>query len=148
MNDNPKPKVARLDDIERRGTDIPVRERLGIHAFGINAYTPSANGTVIGGHDEAGSGQEELSVVLDGNATFEVDGETIDAPAGTFVSVLPESRRKATGTATILAIGATPGEAYQAFDWGDAWTFHSESMHAYGEERYADAVDAVRAGLE
>ena len=148
MNENPKPKVARLDDIERRGTDIPVRERLGIHAFGINAYTPSANGTVIGQHDEVGSGQEELYIVLDGNATFEVDGETIDAPAGTFVSVPPEASRKATGTGTILAVGATPGEAYQAFDWGDAWTFHSESMHAYGEERYADALDAVRAGLE
>ena len=29
MNDNPKWKVARLDDIERRGRDIPVREHLG-----------------------------------------------------------------------------------------------------------------------
>ena len=38
MNDNMKWKVARLDDIERRGRDIPVREHLGIHAFGINAH--------------------------------------------------------------------------------------------------------------
>jgi len=36
-------------------------------------------------------------VVLDGTATFHIDGETFDAPAGTFVSVPPESRRKATG---------------------------------------------------
>jgi hypothetical protein len=148
MNDNPKPQVARLDDIERRGMDIPVREHLGIHAFGINAYTPGENGTLIGEHDEAGSGQEELYIVLDGNATFEIDGETIDAPPGTFVSVPPESRRKATGDGTVLAVGATPGEAYQAFDWGDAWTFHSESMRAYGADRYGDALDAVRAGLQ
>jgi mannose-6-phosphate isomerase-like protein (cupin superfamily) len=47
---------------------------------------------------EPGSGQEELYVVLDGNATFEVDGETVEAPTGTFVFVRPESRRKATGT--------------------------------------------------
>src|SRR6266699_223958 len=93
MSDNPKWQVARLDDIERRGRDIPVREHLGIHAFGINAYTPSENGTLIGEHDEAGPGQEELYIVLDGNATFEVDGETVDAPAGTFVFVRPEARR-------------------------------------------------------
>jgi hypothetical protein len=148
MNDGPKMRVARLDDIERRGRDIPVREHFGIRAFGINAYTPSEDGTMIGEHDESGSGQEELYVVLDGNATFEVDGETVDAPAGTFVFVRPESRRKATGDGTVLALGATPGEAYQAFDWGEAWAFHSESMAAYGEKRDGDALEAVRAGLE
>ena len=125
MNDNPKWQVARLDDIERRGRDIPVREHLGIHAFGINAYTPGEDGTLISEHDESGSGQEELYIVLDGKATFEVDGETVDAPAGTLVFVRPESRRKATGDGTVLALGATPGEAYQAIDWGEAWPFHS-----------------------
>ena len=148
MNDSPKWKVARLDEIERRGRDIPVREHLGLHAFGVNAYTPSEDGVLIGEHDEAGSGQEELYLVLDGNATFEVDGETFDAPAGTYVSVPPESRRKATGDGTVLAFGATPGEAYQGIDWGEAWAFHRDSMTAYSEGRYADAVEAVRAGLE
>ena len=32
MNDSPKWQVARLDDIERRGRTIPVREHLGIHS--------------------------------------------------------------------------------------------------------------------
>ena len=148
MNDNPKCEVARLEDMERRGRDIPVREHLGIQAFGINAYTPGEHDTLIGEHDEAGSGQEELYIVLDGKATFEVDGETFDAPAGTFVFVRPESQRKATGDGTVLAVGATPGEAYQGVDWGAAWPFHRESMTAYGEQRYADAQDAVRAALE
>jgi hypothetical protein len=148
MSDTQRFEVARLDDIARRGRDIPVREHLGIRAFGINAYTPGEDGTLIGEHDEAGSGQEELYIVLDGNATFEVDGDTVDAPAGTFVLVRPESRRKATGDGTVLAVGGTPDEAYQALDWGEAWTFHSDSMRAYGEQRYADALEAVRAGLE
>ena len=148
MSDNGGWQVARLDEIERRGRDIPVREHLGIHAFGVNAYTPSEDGVLIGEHDEAGSGQEELYLVLDGNATFEVDGETFDAPAGTYVSVPPESRRKATGDGTVLAFGATPGEAYQGIDWGEAWAFHRDSMTAYSEGRYADAVEAVRRGLE
>jgi hypothetical protein len=148
MNDKAKPQAARLDEIEPRGRDIPVREHFGIHAFGINAYRPSEDGTLIGEHDESGSGQEELYLVLDGKATFEVDGETIEAPAGTFVAVAPASRRKATGDGTILALGGTPGEPYRAIDWGEAWPFHQESMNAYSEQRYADALDAVRRGLE
>jgi len=148
MNDSPKLQVARLDDIERRGRSIPVREHLGIHAFGVNAYTPNEEGTLINEHDESGSGQEELYIVLDGKATFEIDGETVDAPAGTLVFVPPNSQRKATGEGTVLALGATPGEAYQAIDWGEAWPLHSESMTAYREQRYADALDAVRRGLE
>jgi hypothetical protein len=81
------------------------------------------------------------------SATFEIDGETFEAPAGTYVSVQPEARRKATGDATVLALGGTVGEAYQGMDWGDAWSDQSESMQAYGEQRYADAA-AVRRGLE
>jgi len=148
MNDRPNWQVAHLDEIERRGRDIPVREHLGIHAFGINAYTPGEDGTLISEHDEAGSGQEELYIVLDGKATFEVDGEVVDAPPGTLVFVGPESRRKATGDGTVLALGGTPGEAYQAIDWGEAWPFHRESMSAYGDQRYGDALEAVRSGLE
>src|SRR3712207_7817099 len=116
--------------MERRGGDIPVREQLGIRAFGINAYTAGDDGTLINEHDEAGSGQEELYIVLDGNATFEVDGEAFDAPPGTLVYVPPGSRRKATGDGTVLAVGATPGQAYEGIDWGEAWPLHNESMKA------------------
>ncbi len=148
MNDEQNWKVARLDEIERRDRDIPVREHLGIHSFGINGFVRGVDGTLINEHDEAGSGQEELYFVVDGTATFEVDGETIEAPQGTLLYVGPEARRKATGDATILAMGGTPGEVYQAIDWGEAWQFHRESLTAYGEQRYGDAVEAVRAGLE
>src|ERR687893_273188 len=110
MDDKPNWQVAQLAELERRGRDVPVREHLGIHAFGVNAYTPSEDGTLIGEHDEAGSGQEELYIVLDGDATFEIDGETFSATAGSFVFVKPDARRKATGQGTVLAIGAAPGE--------------------------------------
>jgi hypothetical protein len=148
MNDRPSWKVARLDDMERRGRDIPVREQLGIHAFGINAFTPNEDGTLVSEHDEAGSGQEELYIVLDGNVTFQVEGEAVDAPPGTLVYVAPESRRRATGDGTVLVVGAAPGEAYSGIDWGDAWPYHNKSMTAYSEQRYADALDAVRGALE
>lgn len=148
MSENPNWRVAHLDDMERRGRDIPVRERMGMHAFGINAFTPSEDGTLVSEHDEAGTGQEELYIVLDGTATFELDGQTVDAGPGTFVFVGPESRRKATGDATVVVVGATPGEAYQGVDWGEAWPYHTESMAAYREQRYADARDAVGRALE
>jgi hypothetical protein len=125
-----------------------VREHLGIHAYGINAYTRGEDGTLINDHNESGSGQEELYIVLDGNATFELDGETVDAPAGTLVFAPPGTQRKATGDGTVLAVGATPGQAYQAFDWGEAWRFNNEAMTAYREQRYGDALEAIRQGLE
>ena len=148
MNDNLTWQVAHLDDIERLGRDIPVREHLGIHAFGVNAFVPGEDGTLIGEHDEAGSGQEELYIVLDGRVSFEIDGEAVDARPGTLVFVGPESRRRASGDGTLLAVGGTPGEAYQGIDWGEAWPLHRDSMTAYSEERYADALEAVSGALE
>ena len=148
MNDTPSWRAAHVDDMERRGRDIPVRENLGIHAFGVNAFTPREDGTLVNEHDEAGSGQEELYVVLDGEVTFEIDGEAVTARPGTLVFVGPESRRKATGDGTVLVVGATHGEAYSGVDWGEAWPYHNESMTAYSEGRYADALEAVRGALE
>jgi mannose-6-phosphate isomerase-like protein (cupin superfamily) len=146
MNDNWR--VAHLGDIERRGSDIPMREHLGIHAFGINAFATGEDGTLVNDHDESETGQEELYIVLDGKVTFEVDGEAVEAQPGTLLSVGPEVRRKASGEGTVIVVGATPGEAYEGVEWGDAWPFHSESMTAYREERYADALEAVRGALE
>ncbi|HVU79192.1 MAG TPA: hypothetical protein VHC67_16565, partial [Gaiellaceae bacterium] len=147
MGDEQRWRVTRLDEIERRDRDIPVREHLGLRAFGVNAFTPGKDGTLIGEHDEAGTGQEELYIVVEGHATFEIDGETVDAPAGTYVFVQPEARRKATGDGIVLALGAAPGRAYEPLDWGDAWRFHRDSMTAYADKRYADALEAVRGGL-
>jgi hypothetical protein len=148
MNNKSNWRVAHLGDIERRGSDIPMREHLGIHAFGINAFATGGDGTLVNDHDESETGQEELYIVLDGKVTFEVDGEAVEAQPGTLLSVGPEVRRKASGEGTVIVVGATPGEAYEGVEWGDAWPFHSESMTAYREERYADALEAVRGALE
>jgi hypothetical protein len=148
MTDKKSWHVTRLDDVERRGRMIPAREHLGIHAFGFNAFVADDDGLLINEHDEAGSRQEELYVVLDGHATFEIDGETVEAPAGTLVAVAPEARRKATGEGTVLAFGGAVGEVYQSVDWGEAWPMHNDSIAAYGEQRYDDALATVREALE
>jgi tetratricopeptide (TPR) repeat protein len=116
---------ARLEEIERdpmRPEWIPIRRRFGIAAFGVNAWSAAGSGDdVIPEHDESSIGHEELYVVVDGHATFTVDGEEIDAPAGTIVFVRdPAVRRGARakdGGATILTVGAKPGEAFRISPW-------------------------------
>ena len=85
---------VRLDEIEPisvvGGTLLwrPVRRTLDVGAFGINAYTaPNAGDDVVEEHTEETLGHEEVYVVLSGRATFTLDGETLDAPAGTAVFV-------------------------------------------------------------
>jgi tetratricopeptide (TPR) repeat protein len=119
--------IARLDEIEEiddgRIPMRPVRHHLGIETFGITAATAPADGSpLINEHDETehDSG-EELYVVTVGHAEFEIDGQTYEAPAGTFVRVMPGTKRSAVareaGT-TVLAIGAGPeGVAYEVSNW-------------------------------
>ena len=95
----------------------PVRRQFDIRAFGTNAYTSEGVGKhIIEEHDELGAGaggHEELYVVVRGRATFTVDGERIDAPAGTLVFIRdPALKRVAIaeeeGT-VVLAVGGEPG---------------------------------------
>ena len=98
-----------------------VRMHFGIRSFGVNAYTGSEGGEIVGEHDEADTQHEELFYVSRGCATFTVDGSTVEAPAGTFVYVPdPASTRSAvaheTGT-TVLCLGGAPGEAFEVSSW-------------------------------
>jgi len=113
-----------IDEIESgRCPFRPVRHHFGITGFGANVWTARADGDrLINEHteDEPESG-EELYFVVSGNATFELDGEAHDAPAGTFVHVRPGIRRTAfareAGT-TVLAVGGAPaGQPYAPSGW-------------------------------
>ena len=115
--------VVRLGEAPRIGDDVtwtPVRHLLGVTAFGVNAWHGDAAGdVVIEEHDEEGL-HEEVYAVVSGRARFVVDGTEHDAPAGTIIAVAPSRTRVAhaaeAGT-TVLAIGATPGEAFTPSDW-------------------------------
>src|SRR3954447_18030239 len=109
--------LAEIDEIDAgREPFRPSRHILGITAFGVTAGTGRAAGDrIINEHDEAGEA-EELYVVQSGRATFELDGERVDVRAGTFVFARPGVKRTAYAEepeTTILAIGGTPGEAYE-----------------------------------
>ena len=115
----PKLHISELDRIDVAGTIMrPIRRPLGVSAFGVNGYTGAKAGDlVIEPHDELNPGggrHEELYVVLTGHAVFELDGDELDAPAGTLVFVQPEQHRSAKARAddtTVLVIGGKPGAA-------------------------------------
>ena len=115
-------QIEEIDD--GRCAFRPVRHHLGISAFGVNSWTAKAAGDrLVNEHDEGeggGDSQEELYVVTAGRATFELDGDRVDAPAGTLVFCEPGVKRTAfaeeAGT-TILAFGAVKGAAYVVFGW-------------------------------
>lgn len=119
--------ISQLDEIDEiddgRCPFRAVRHHFGIMSFGVNAMIARADGDrLINEHDEnePDSG-EELYVVMAGHATFEIDGQTQDAPTGTFVRVSPGTKRTAfardAGT-TVLAIGAGPaGKPYEPGGW-------------------------------
>src|SRR4029453_11063232 len=105
----------------------PVRHHLGITAFGTNAWTAANEGDRLMPEHAEDEGSEELYVVLRGGARFEIDDETVPAPAGTLVFVPPLVHRTAfaeeAGT-TVLAIGSRVGKPYEAGGWGGWATFH------------------------
>jgi tetratricopeptide (TPR) repeat protein len=139
--------VAHLEEIgeisDGRCPWRPVRHHLGITSFGINAWTGhEAGDRIINEHDEEGE-DEELYFVQGGRARFELDGEPVDAPAGTFVFARPSVKRTAfaeePGT-TILAVGATPGRVYEPLGW-ELWAPFGRLCR---EGRYAEAADQAR----
>jgi tetratricopeptide (TPR) repeat protein len=138
---------ARLDDIDEttdgRQPWRPLRQHFGITSFGVNAWTAAAAGDrIINEHDEEGDA-EELYLVHRGRATFELDGERVDAPAGTLVFAQPGVKRTAFAEepdTTILAVGGTPGKAYEP----DGWELWAPVAPLYQEGRYAEAADRAR----
>jgi hypothetical protein len=142
--------IAHLDEIEEfpdAGSHYrPIRHHLGISAFGVTAWTAHAAGDiVINEHDEGDpTADQELFLVLRGHAVFELDGDQVDAPAGTLVFAPPRTRRSASareaGTTVILVEG-TPGKGYDARGW-ELW---APLAPRYQAGEYAEVADRLRA---
>lgn len=144
--------ISRLDEIARRDSWIPLRDHFGILGFGVNAYrSDEVGGVVISEHTESMAKHEELYVVVEGHATFTVDGDEVDAPTGTLVFVQePATRRgavaKVAGT-TVLVAGARSGHAFEVAPWEDAWRENQDAMKLYREERYDEAAAVLRTAI-
>lgn len=89
---------------------------LGVTAWGMNVLEIEAGCAGHPEHDHKKDGQEEVYVVLKGSGTMDVGGEHLEMREGTLVRVGPSTRRKilpGPQGITVLAIGATPGQAYK-----------------------------------
>jgi hypothetical protein len=110
------PKVAA---VESGAEWFALQHAFGLTAFGANAFVATSSGEVlIDEHDEAGSGQEELYVVVRGAAEFVLDGASVRAPAMFVVAIRdPLVRRRAValeaGT-VLLALGGLPDEEFHS----------------------------------
>jgi hypothetical protein len=146
-------KILRVDEIEGipvLGTLVwkPVRRSLGVTAFGINAYTAAhAGDEVVEDHTEEQLGHEEIYFVHTGHAIFTVDGEEIDAPAGTMVYLDDPLRRrhavaKQAGT-TVIAIGGVPGKHEPS-----PWEFFFPALPAMREGDYDSARRILEEALQ
>ena len=125
--------VALLSEVDPDNPDINdgdfhlVRRHFDVRAFGVNAITGNAGDELVEPHHEADDevnrtdGHEELFAVMTGHAASTVDGNDVDAPAGTIVFVrdptlIRSARAIADGTA-ILAVGGPAGAAYHVSRW-------------------------------
>jgi hypothetical protein len=146
-------KTLRIDDVEGVpvfGTLVwkPIRKTLGVTAFGINAYTAAnAGDEVVEEHTEEPLGHEEIYAVIRGRATFTVDGEEVDAPAGTLVYLDdPMQERQAIAAepgTTVLAIGGVPGTHEIS-----TWEYFFPALPAIEAGDYDRARTILEAGLQ
>jgi hypothetical protein len=133
-------RTASIGELERPDGWSPLRRALDVQAFGVNAWTAHAPGEqVIVEHTEVPAGHEELYVVVAGRATFTVDGDKVDAPAGTAVFVPGgEPVRGAVAAeadTVVLTVGATRGEAFRP----RSWETHRDVLPAFDSGDYEDA---------
>ncbi len=95
----------------KHGVFKPLREALGVSAFGINELElpPTKEGPE---HDHVEDGQEEVYAIIRGGGKIRVDGEEVELRPGVFVFLPPEARRQMVAGESGLAwvgIGCQPG---------------------------------------
>jgi hypothetical protein len=106
--------LVSIDDLEPSGPGGAVRfvrRARGVEAFGINWFELPANS---GGreHDESGSGQEEVNVIIRGSGVYRIDGEEVPFEAPAVFRFDPETVRQPIAGPdglTMIGIGARPG---------------------------------------
>ena len=112
-----------LETMEGSGNSNWRLARKGLEetAFGFNFVTVGPGGQ-IPEHDETESGQNEVFMILEGDAIFRIEGEDHPAPAGTIARMSPEVTRtivnESDAPVSALLIGVHPDAAYEPPPWG------------------------------
>ncbi len=106
--------MVHVDDLPPEGPGGAVRfvrRHLGVGAFGINWFEipPDTAGRE---HNEEGTQQEEVNVVIAGSGVYRVEGEDIPVRRGTVMRFDPETTRVPLAGPegmTMIAVGARRG---------------------------------------
>ena len=100
---------------------VPVRRRLGVQAFGTNAFRAARAGDPVVEEHVESPGQEEMYVVVTGRIRMTIGDADVEVPAGSVVFVPdPETRRGAVALeddTIVIAVGGWPGRAYHSLPW-------------------------------
>ena len=113
--------IVHVDDFERPFPKWALaRKSLGLQSFGMNIVELSP-GETIPEHDETESDQEEVFIVLSGDATMVIDGEDHPAPKGTYARLDPEPKRTVMNHSdagvTVLIVSAPRTSGYTPMEW-------------------------------
>jgi mannose-6-phosphate isomerase-like protein (cupin superfamily) len=114
--------VKKIDEMQTAfgGGMRLARASLGVASFGMQVEEFPPNFDQYPEHSHSEDGQEEVYVVLRGNAEIEIDGERFPIDPETIVRVGPGVNRRifpGDQGVRILALGAVPGAAYEPPDF-------------------------------
>lgn len=118
-------KIEHIDDVPPMKDTFSkgwksVRWHMGIESFGVNAVTKPKGEWLTPVHDEKAGNQDELFMVIEGIAEFDLDGRKVKAPKGTLISVKPDVKRGVLALktpTTLLIVGAPIGAVYKPPSW-------------------------------
>ncbi len=110
--------VKHMDDLEGyQDQFLYVGKGLGVTAWGMNLLRMPPGWPDYPEHDHAADGQEEVYVVISGDATLQAEEKSWRLEPGMFARVGPAQKRKIVPGergVTLLALGGTPGKAFEA----------------------------------
>jgi len=113
--------IVHLSDFERPFPKWALARRsLGLQSFGMNVVELPP-GEAIPEHDETETDQEEVFIILAGEATMVIDGQDHAAPAGTYCRLDPEPQRtvvnRSEADVTVLIVSAPRTSGYKPPEW-------------------------------
>ena len=112
--------VKKIDDFDSYGGQFFYAGKgLGVTAWGMNVAKLPANWTDHPYHNHEKDGQEEVYVVLEGDATLKAGDKTWKLKPGLLARIGPKQKKKLTpgkNGVTFLAIGGIPGKAWKPKD--------------------------------
>jgi quercetin dioxygenase-like cupin family protein len=120
MGDDDGFTIRHRDDFEETGRWGLARRSLGVASFGMNLVAVEP-GYAIPEHDERDRDQEEVFIILSGDAVAVLEGQDYPAPEGTFVRVEPHVRRtiRNDGPANVdlMIVSAPRSSGFEPMDW-------------------------------